>query len=827
MISSVSEGGARYSPGWTFRIPGGVPIPCRIPALLIALSVSAAAHAHYPHDVAHWAAVSPDPDEPRLATSLERINLDLLGRSDDGLSWVARLVPGSVDHGGVESGAFLTPQRLVLATPNDGLLISEDAGDTITRVDAVEDDDVVRVLASPGVLVDGLALAAGEGAVWLSADAGLSWEPVLEAAGVGFSDLDLSPDFDVDGRVCALEGDALACSADHGASWSWTTAPADCFRVSVGAGEGLWAAVRGGGLYRSDDQGASWSLAGFEGEDVAVVSELSDGLVLVALADEAAWRSTDGGESFDRVELVEIPFDQSVDGLNFFDFFEGPDGAVYATTWFGLARSDDSGEHYTFFDTEPIRNTHSVALTEGEDGDLQAWIGTYGGGPILTGIPALRALDFPASKGRFTRDTAPTLGWGRDGTAVFDEGYDTYLTTDGGVSWEALEEVAHEQGVSLDNDVKGVALAPDASVDPFLLLNVGQGSMRFMVSEDLGETWTEGSQDPACDEGGLVAALSPGWPDDSRAWASCHGVVYETLDRGQSWSAFGDTGAFVFEIAQHADGTLLVASRDGLWRMDGLTTERVAFEGQLVISVAAASQPTDATVFALVPGLGWFRSDDSAVTWIELAAPTADLPRMITMSPFFAQDGVVAVAGYGGAWASQDRGASWSSIHILEVYESDHDAWKASGDWTTESWSGASGTRVVTTRQAGAARALSFQGVDLALTAPADAAEGVVDLSLDDGPPERVALPVQDGVVWRAEGLAGGWHSLRVEAVSGTVTLDSLRVALVAGADAGEDEPSGGCSCRRSPPPDSALLGLLLLPPLALRRRRRRGGGTP
>jgi hypothetical protein len=802
---------------------------CRYPALLLALFASTAAHAHYPHDVAHWAAVSPDPAEPRWATSLERINLDLLGRSEDGLEWAARLVPGSGDYGGVESGAFLTPLRLVLATPGSGLLISEDAGDTILRVQQVSEDGIARVAASPEVLDDGLAFAAGEGAVWRTTDAGSSWEPVLEAGDEGFTDLDLSPDFASDGRVCALEPGGLACSEDHGESWVLTTAPADSFRISVGAGERLWAAVRGGGLYASGDQGASWSLAGFEGEDVAVIAELSDGLVLMALAAEAAWRSTDGGETFFQVDVVEIPFDQSVDGVNFFDFFEGPDGAVYSTNWFGLARSEDAGETFTFFDTEPIRNAHSVAFTDGVDGELQAWIGTYGGGPVLTGVPARRAQDFPSLRGRFTRDTTPTVRWGQDGVAIFDEGYDTYLSTDGGAGWQALEEVAHDQGVSLENDVKGVAVAPDASVDGFMLLNVGQGAMQFMVSEDLGESWTVGSQDPPCTQAGLVATISPGWPDSSRAWASCHGVVYETLDRGLSWSAFGDAGAFVFEIAEQHDGALLVASRDGLWRMDGASSERIAFEGQLVMSVAAAQESGDPTVFALVPDQGWFRSDDSASSWVELAGPTTDFPRMIAMSPYFSEDGIVAVAGYGGAWASADRGGSWASIHLLEVYESDHDAWKVSGDWTTESWDGASGTRVVTTREVGASRTLSFQGVEAVLTAPTDADEGAVAVSLDGGAAEWLELPTDDGFVWRARGLAEGWHSLRVEAVSGSVTLDSLRVALVAGADAGAVEEPTGCSCRRSPSADSGAQAYLLLPPLVLLgwRRRLRGRRWP
>ncbi len=790
-------------------------------ALLFPLLTSSAAHAHYPHDVAHWLAVSPDPAEPRWATSLERINVDLMGRSEDGLDWAARLVPSG---GGAHSGAFLTTERLVLATPEGGLLVSEDAGDAFAREPGISDSVIARVVASPGVLEDGLAFAAGETAVWRSADAGVTWEPVLLASGDGFTDLDLSPDFAVDGRVCAVEAQALSCSWDFGHSWERSAAPEDSFRISVGAGERLWAAVRGWGLYRSPDMGESWSLAGFEGQDVTTVAELTGELVMVALGQEAAWRSTDGGADWAQVDVVEIPFDQSADGVNFFDFLEGPDGAIYLANWFGVARSEDGGLSYVFFDTERIQNTHAVTLTIGRGDGIWAWIGSYGGGPILTQVSSHQAYDFGGLVARFTRDTPATTSWLRDGVAIFDEGYNTYRTADRGITWEMYEEVSHADQPDLGNDVKGVALAPDTSLDPAVVLNVGQSAMSFLFSDDLGDTWTVGTQSPPCAALGLAAAFSPRWPDESRAWASCDGAVYETADRGLSWSLLGDTGAFVFELAEQVDGSLLVASRDGLWRMDGESTEPTAFQGQLVMSVAASTEPGDPTVFALVPTLGWMRSDDGAASWVQLPAPTADFPRMVSMSPRFSQDGTVAVAGYGGAWASTDRGDSWFSIYALEIYESDHDAWKSSGDWSTETLAGASGRRVVTTQQAGATRALTFQGADLTLTAPADARAGVLTVTLDDGQAERVSLPAEDGAVWRADGLSEGWHSLSIEAVSGTVTLDALRIARISGADLGGPgaEAPAGCSCRRSPERDSGTAALVLLPLALLFRRRRR-----
>ncbi|HNC97897.1 MAG TPA: hypothetical protein PKW90_17340, partial [Myxococcota bacterium] len=118
------------------------------------------ADAHYPHDVAHYVAVSPDPAQLRLVTSLERIDLDILGRSEDGRSWAARLVQ-AVDDGEVTSAAFLTPDRLMLGTSKRGLLVSQDAGDTLLQVEMVTDLRIEKVAASPAVLTDGTAIAVG------------------------------------------------------------------------------------------------------------------------------------------------------------------------------------------------------------------------------------------------------------------------------------------------------------------------------------------------------------------------------------------------------------------------------------------------------------------------------------------------------------------------------------------------------------------------------------------------------------------------------------------------------------------------------------------
>ncbi|MFH1462897.1 MAG: sialidase family protein [Pseudomonadota bacterium] len=787
---------------------------------LAALLAAPVARAHYPHDVAYWAAISPDPATPRIATSLERLDLDLIGRSEDGRAWAARLV-GATRDGEVVSGAFLTSERLVLAHRGWGLLVSEDAGDTLAPEPTVTDRAPTRVVASPAVLEDGLAFACGESSVWRTGDAGLSWEPVL--TGAGFIDLDLSPDFPEDGRLCALEADQVACSADFGEIWTRAPAPPDPWRLSVGAAGRVWAVSRSQGLSLSRDEGQTWAPHEFEGWDLTVVEELPGDLVLLTRAREAAWRSTDAGQTWDTVDVLDVTLQQSPDGNYFFGVSQGPDGRIYLATWYGLAISEDGGERFTFFDTEPIQNTHSVALTRLDGGGLGAWVGTYGGGPLLVDLADLGTRTFPSLTHRFTRTTPVTDDWGRDGTAVFDEGVRTYRTTDHGQTWEVIAtDPKHDDGVALEDDVKGVALSPDSSLDPVVLTTNGQAAMTFKLSEDLGNTWIEGAQRPPCEGAGLAVALSPRWPAEPRAWAACGGLVYESVDRGRAWEVLGDTGAsFVFGLAERADGAVLAATSAGLWRLDGDGAARIGFADELVVGVTAAAAEGDATVFALVPAEGWLRSEDGGERWRRLAAPTLDVPRMIALSPTFSEDGTLAVAAHGGAWASTDRGETWFDIYTLEVYETSHDAWHTAGTWLRVPQASASSGEIMVNEEEGASMYLDFQGIALTLEAPVDGAEGAVAVTLDGAELVEVALPPPDGIVWRAEGLDRGWHRLEVEVLEGSVALDCARITRLAPLEPGPGDTAagdGGCSCG-----DGGVRGALLLPLARTMARRRRG----
>ena len=217
---------------------------------------------------------------------------------------------------------YLDDRSLLAGSVASGLFRSEDDGDGWQRVDsplARGATGTIHALAtSPDFARDRTVLAATDGGLWSSRDAGVTWSRGSGPAGARA--LAFSPDFATDRTLLA---DTMR-STDAGASWSPVTGLDDvavralAFSPRFAQDQTVWAGgeraddpTEGVGLRVSTDGGASF--------EPLAVNVLRDRILLslIGLAvdpsEEVRWtigtdrgmvRSTDGGESFERVRGV-------------------------------------------------------------------------------------------------------------------------------------------------------------------------------------------------------------------------------------------------------------------------------------------------------------------------------------------------------------------------------------------------------------------------------------------------------------------------------------------------------------------------------------------
>jgi len=350
------------------------------------------------------------------------------------------------------------------------------------------------------------------------------------------------------------------------------------------------------------------------------------------------------------------------------------------------------------------------------------------------------------------------------------------VSVDGGASYACLPE---DGSLPTINDV-AVGTDADGVAHIFGVGILDGGLPGWCLSRDGAATWTcqvppGGIVDGSCD----AAAISPDYATEGMAWIYCgDGSVFGTADQGASWQALGSTGGSIQSIAGNAGGSrVFIAGDDGLWVCrDGGAPERIAFDGEAVLGVDVSwDWDADPTVFALVPHVGWVRSDDGGETFTTLPAPTLEVPLSVGVSPGFSTDHTVSVTTTDGAWTRVDRGETWFPSHALEVLSVGDELWSRTGDWKATDDEAAAGGTWISSRSVGDAATLQFRGVGVDLLAMTDADTGTARVSLDGGPPEDVATPTSPDVsiatLWSARDLDDAWHTVTVENVAGAVTL--------------------------------------------------------
>ena len=247
-----------------------------------------------------------------------------------------------------------------------------------------------------------------------------------------------------------------------------------------------------------------------------------------------------------------------------------------------------------------------------------------------------------------------------------------YQTEDGGQTWHSV----------IENDAKVTAIAFIPEQEN--LLFVGDRDGHIYSSQDKGKTWQ--SIYTIDNEGGIGAiAVSPYFSEDQTIFiGTARGSIFKSTDGGKSFAQIDSSVTHpaitsLTIVPQNPNNLALfaVTEYDGVFYSDdsgkswqeyskGLKADAQAYQlerpyySELQLSPAFAS---DRTVF-LAGYNGLFKSSDGGQKWQELDTLSAKSIVGLGISPDYANDSTVAIGTYiWGAYLSDDGGKDWRDIN--------------------------------------------------------------------------------------------------------------------------------------------------------------------
>lgn len=366
---------------------------------------------------------------------------------------------------------------------------------------------VVCLAVSPTYATDQTVVAGAKSGLFVSRDGGDTWEPApISMAGAMAITLAFSANYPRDGVLLAgtLE-DGVFYSDNRGASWQRKsfglldgTVYAVAFSPNFGHDETLFAGTDST-VYYSYNGARAWKALPFP-EDAAPALSLAlsptfadDGTVYVGTEQQGLYRSTDRGQSWEKLNLPSACVNGLLAGAG------GPE-ALLAATENGLFLSSDRGNTWSQVLDQP--NVLCLAAQGGVTvaglADQGAWMGVdhqaWRPVPDLAARPLVGLVLSP----QFERDQIAFM---------FGPQESPWRTTDGGATWTALE--ADE----LSQSIVDLALSPNFAADRTL---AAASAVGVLLSTDAGDHWSVGTERPAtrvafAPGGGLLAAaFEPG-----------------------------------------------------------------------------------------------------------------------------------------------------------------------------------------------------------------------------------------------------------------------------------------------------------------------------
>jgi photosystem II stability/assembly factor-like uncharacterized protein len=348
-------------------------------------------------------------------------------------------------------------------------------------------------------------MAAVNGGVWKTTDAGRTWRPIFD-------------------------------DQPTGSIGTIAIAPSNPNIVYVGSGEGLHRPdlSTGDGIYKSTDAGSTWTRLGLRDAQqipsLAIDPKNPDRIFVAALGhpygpneERGIYRSLDGGRSFTKV----LSKDENTGG-NDVDIDPADPNTVYATMW------------------EERQGPWENSVWAGTNGGI--FKSTDGGTtwkPLTAGLPAVVQANLAISPANPKRIYATVAGYDAPGTSEARGAAGIYRSDDAGETWTRITTDARPAGRIGGGDLP-MPIPHPRNQDVVLM-----ASTVSWKSTDGGRTWAPFKGAPGGED------YQNGWinPDnpDIILLAADQGAVV-TLNGGDSWSSWYNqpTGQFYHVSADNA-----------------------------------------------------------------------------------------------------------------------------------------------------------------------------------------------------------------------------------------------------------------------------------
>lgn len=529
------------------------------------------------------------------AVSNYSTNLGIYHSQDGGTTWNS-LAPGIHAQSIVPSPNFAVDQTLFAGTPTSGLQKSQNGGATWTPLATPNMITALAVSpaygASQTLVIGAQAAASNPGAVYRSSDGGATWTELATGIPISQNGHNLviaTLEFASDGSILAgvhyggTDG-AVYRSADGGVSWTAVatnltdTQPFDLLTQPSGSFT-IFAGVEGGLRQIEIEQGTpaepgTWSSSGPRGGSAQALA-VSPNFASDGIAFSGNWRvtyqggdsgigfvkSTDGGQTWAvKPDSSESTYNgTAVHGYALSPTFPS-DGIGFAATGGGVYKTTDGGENWHWL---------------GDPDAPPGWLGPIAiapnfpsSGHIMTGASYYSDVLYLSQDGgqTWTTDAAPSASaaiayspnFANDQMA-FTAGMGIFKTENAGLTWTEV----------LTGAVRSLAVSPNFASDQMLFAGALGGD--FYISDNGGSSWI--TRTVAADAQFIDAlAVSPQFASDQTLFAGTEAGLFWSEDGGDSWQAVSEyAGTAVPSLAISpnwpTDPTLLVGTYTGVYRL--------------------------------------------------------------------------------------------------------------------------------------------------------------------------------------------------------------------------------------------------------------------